>query len=154
MLAVRRAQILMQHDPVHDRAAAVHAIHDQEHQPGHVARLHHQPPQGEQHDEGDAHRPDVARKALRLALRAEIEEAAQPGAAAAIFKAVSPSGNKDPRRKRQMSTRRSRGKCRPAQQRRNSPKMVSSAPSRFLRPPDLSFCYLRWERWNELPRSI
>ena len=75
MLAVRLPQMLVQLDAMRDRQAAVHAIHQQQHQIRDIPRLHDEPAQGEQHDERDPDAADIPREALRLALRAEIEPA-------------------------------------------------------------------------------
>lgn len=75
VLAMRLAQGLVQHDLVADGQHGVHAAHGQEHDIREIARLQHQASQQEHHDERGAHAADIPRETLRLALRAEIEEA-------------------------------------------------------------------------------
>lgn len=75
MFPVSLSQILMQHNAMHNRQTAIHAIDQQEDQPSNIARLHNHIPQQEQHDKRNTNRPDIASKALRLTLRTEIKDA-------------------------------------------------------------------------------
>ena len=54
VLAVRLAQVLVQHDAVDDGQRAVHPVHQEEHDVCNVLRRQHQAAQGEQDDERNA----------------------------------------------------------------------------------------------------
>ena len=74
VLAVRLAEILVQHYAVTDGKAAVHSIDEQEYQPRDVARASNQKPHGEQDNERNPDAPDIPSEAFGLTARTEIEE--------------------------------------------------------------------------------
>lgn len=75
VLAVRLTQVLVKHDAVDNRAASIHAVYQQEHQVGDVARLHYQFAEREQHDEGDAYAAHIPCEAFGFPFGAEVEDA-------------------------------------------------------------------------------
>ena len=75
VLAVRFAEVFVQHDAVHYRQAAVHSVDKQEYQPRDVSGADDYVAQEEEHDECYADGADVASEAFRLAFRSEVEEA-------------------------------------------------------------------------------
>lgn len=75
VLAVGFAEVFVEHDAVADGQAAVDAVDQQEYQVSHILGLNHEAADREEHDECDADAADVAREALRLSFRAEIEQA-------------------------------------------------------------------------------
>ena len=75
MFSMRFSQMLMQHNPMHNRATPVHAIDQQENQPRNIFCCKNQLTDGEQHDESNANAAHIPSKTLRLALRTEVEDA-------------------------------------------------------------------------------
>lgn len=75
MLAVRFAQILVQHYAVTDGQHRVHAIYRQEHDICEVTGLQYQGSQKEYDDEGYAYATHIPGKAFCFVLRAEVKEA-------------------------------------------------------------------------------
>lgn len=69
VLAVSLAQGIVELDAVDDGQAAVNAIDYQEQHPGHISLGKDQLADGQQQDEGNAHPPHIARKALRANIR-------------------------------------------------------------------------------------
>ena len=71
---MRFAQILMQHNPMYNRATAVHPVHHQKSQPRNVPRLHHLTANQEQQDKGDTDAAHISGKTFRLVPGTEIIE--------------------------------------------------------------------------------
>ena len=63
----------LQHNPVEDSQRAIHPIHQKEHNPRHILRHQHQPPQRKQDDKRNADAPHIPCKALRLPFRPEVK---------------------------------------------------------------------------------
>lgn len=74
VLAVRLAQILVQHDSVADSQDRIHTIYSQEHNVRKVARLQNQFAQQENHDERSANAAHVAGKTLGFTFGPEVKE--------------------------------------------------------------------------------
>ena len=75
MLSVRLSQVLVQHNAVDDGESAVNSIYQEKHNPRYVFRGQHQPAQRKEDDKRNANAPHVAREALRLSFRPEVEDA-------------------------------------------------------------------------------
>ena len=75
MFPMRFAQVLMQHDPVNNRKHRVNPIDRQKHDVGNVSCLQNKQPEQEENNKSSTDTSHIARKALRLALGPEVEEA-------------------------------------------------------------------------------
>ena len=76
MFPVRLTQVLVEHDAMDNRAAAIHAINQQEDQICHILRKRNEATNQEQQDISHTYRPYISGEAFGLALRPEVEEAA------------------------------------------------------------------------------
>jgi hypothetical protein len=75
MLAMSNAQIFMQHYTVAYREAPIHAIHEEEYQPGNVVRTDNKRADDKQQYKSNTNTTNIAGKALCLSLRTEIKQA-------------------------------------------------------------------------------